>query len=58
MPSLTANPEPDTFRRLVEGEIGVDEYVKSLDERVREGTDQPAADPPRPPEHDPERAKP
>ena len=26
----------DTFRRLVEGEIGVDEYVKSLDERVEE----------------------
>lgn len=47
MTDRTATPEPDTFRRLVEGEIGVDEYVKSLDERVREGggrEQQPPAD--------------
>jgi hypothetical protein len=28
--------EPDTFRRLVEGEITVDEYVRDLDERVQQ----------------------
>jgi len=33
---LATAPEPDTFRGLVEGEIDVDEDVKSLDDRVRE----------------------
>lgn len=33
---MRAASESDPFRRLVEGEIGVEEYVKSLDERVRE----------------------
>jgi hypothetical protein len=28
--------EPDTFRRLVEREITTEEYVQSLDERVKE----------------------
>jgi hypothetical protein len=28
--------EPDTFRRLVEREITTEEYVRSLDERVKE----------------------
>jgi hypothetical protein len=27
--------EPDTFRRLVEREITTEEYVRSLDERVK-----------------------
>lgn len=28
--------EPNTFRRLVEGEITADEYVRNLDERVQQ----------------------
>jgi hypothetical protein len=28
--------EPDTFRRLVEREITTEEYVRSLDERVKQ----------------------
>jgi hypothetical protein len=28
--------EPDTFRRLVEGQITTDEYVRTLDKRVQE----------------------
>ena len=28
--------EPNTFRRLVEGKITPDEYVRKLDERVQE----------------------
>jgi len=44
--------EPDTFRRLVEREITTEEYVRSLDERVKElrephTREKPAASQPR-----------
>lgn len=39
--------EPNTFRRLVEGKITPDEYVRKLDERVQETREanRPAAPP-------------
>ena len=46
MEHVATAPEPDTFRRLVEGEIGVDEYVDSLDERVRERREHERETPP------------
>jgi hypothetical protein len=36
MEKLVPPAEPNTFRRLVEGKITPDEYVRKLDERVQE----------------------
>lgn len=54
MPGLAASPDRGPFRRLIEGDIGVDEYVKSLDERVREreGDHARPAPPPAPTERE------
>lgn len=43
--------EPNTFRRLVEGKITPDEYVRQLDERVQQTREanQPSSEP-QPPE--------
>jgi len=45
--------EPNTFRRLVEGKITTDEYVRDLDERVQQTREanRPASPAPHAPEH-------
>ena len=55
MAHLAAASESDPFRRLVEVDIGVDEYVKSLDDRVRErqADERPPAPAQQPPPPDP-----
>lgn len=38
--------EPNTFRRLVEREITTEEYLRSLDQRVQEASENEASPPP------------
>ncbi len=45
--------EPDTFRQLVERKITTEEYVRSLDERVKEQRESNRATVPTAPQRDP-----
>jgi len=48
MEEIVPAAEPNTFRRLVEGKITPDEYVRQLDERVQQSREanQPSNDGP------------
>jgi hypothetical protein len=45
--------EPDTFRQLVERKITTEEYVRSLDERVKEQRESNQPVPPLAPQREP-----